>query len=123
MTNAGVYLLENRQELLRIFNEIYSGRSIELLLNSKIEIETFEKNCCMDAVIIHQYNNSEVDFPVKYPIEISNFDEALALELYSIILCEEGVKEGVLKRHGLKYIPNPKRRFEYNNKYGSYIVN
>lgn len=120
--SAEEYLMANRQELLRIFSEIHSGKSMILSINPKIDPFLLDRECCLDAVIVHFFHNGEVDFPIKYPAhELSEFQENLALELHAIVLCEDGVKNGDLVRDGLKYAPARKNK-HINKKYGKYVI-
>ena len=107
------YVQTHRNELFRIFGEIYSGRIIERYIDTNISEEDFEKSCCKDAVLTHKYNKGIVDFPISafldsektVKMSVSSEDDSISLELYTIIMCEQMVKEGRLKKKGDKYSP------------------
>ena len=122
------YVSTHKNELIRIFGEIYTGRIMETYINPDIDMDEFEKSCCKDAVIIHKYNKGVVDFPVTAYIDPKNSvkmssnqqDDEISLDLYTIILCEQAVKDGSLEKKGNRYtqkglMKNPK-------KYGDYLI-
>ncbi len=102
--SAENYLLAHRQELLRIYSEIYSGRQIELVINPSTSEQSFLKECCASALAVHKDHNGIVDFPLPSIC----IDDNLVDELCSIVLCEDATYEGKLVRNGLKYAPSPR---------------
>lgn len=102
--NVERFVFSNKNELLGLFGQFYSVRSLEYLVEKKINESEIMKKCCLDAVICKRYYNSEVDFPFDTSMA-KKIDSTISEELYSIVLCEEGVREGVLQRAGMKYSP------------------
>ena len=102
--NMESFLSTNKNQLLGLFGQIYSGRSLELLISpGKISNETFAKSCCLDTIFFFRRNGEELDFPITKNRPPTDLDKALAKELYVITLCEDGVKKGNLKRIGQRY--------------------
>jgi len=114
------YVLENKNDLLRIYGEIRLGREMEIVINPDYNLQEFEIDCCLDTIIVYKNNFGIVDFPILKPKYAKMIKEKkLSHSLYAMILCEEGVKKGFLKKSGSKYshakISNKKNMPKYNN--------
>lgn len=99
------YVDRFKDELIRIYGEVSSGRIIETIINPNIKSEDFESSCILDTIIIHRHMNGIVDFPLKYPKELdTDINDTMISNLQAIILCEEETKKGNLISRGTQYI-------------------
>ena len=102
--NIESFLSTNKNQLLNLFGQIYSARSLELLINpGNLDDESFLKSCCLDAIYQFRRYGEDLDFPIIKKRPPTDLDQQMANELYAITLCEEGVKNGNLKRMGFRY--------------------
>lgn len=124
MSNIHDYIEKNRNELLSIYSQIYTGRELELLLDNKITDNIFNLACCYDTIITHCYYKGHVEFPIVKPQKAAKKDLKLTYELSAIILCEQAVKDGILIRKGLKYSPIDKQiiKTQELKRFGKYII-
>jgi hypothetical protein len=79
--------------------------------------------CSLDAILTHKYFAGNLEFPIDRSVS-SKEDEDLAEELYSLVLCEEGVKKGFLHRKDDRYAPKPGKRLGKKGakKYGRFLA-
>jgi hypothetical protein len=121
--NTESFLSTNKNQLLSLFGQIYSGRSLELLISpGKVSSEDFTKSCCLDAIYFFRRNGEDLDFPITKNRPPTDLDKTLAEELYIITLCEDGVKRGNLKRIGQRYSLVDGRDYKNVNCSKKYII-
>ena len=116
------FIKKHRKDLLRIYSEISTGREIEVFIDPKQKNERFDKSICLDSVTVLQYCEGIVDFPIKNKGKVTPFDELVAIELYSLAMCEDAVKKGELVRKGFKYAPTEGNNIKEPRKFGKYLI-
>jgi len=115
------YVDDNRDDLLRIFSELYSSREIELEIGS-IKEEELVSICCQQSINIHKNYKGNVDFPLPLMLN-EDIETGLSSELESLIVCENDVKTGLLDRCGTRYVPkNLNLPEERRIKYGKFLA-
>jgi len=97
--SAEKYVANNRNSLLSIYSQIMTVEEFESdIFRNKIDTAT-KKEACKKTIAIHKYMSGEVDYPINLAI-LKPKDNFLVEELYSVMLCEEFVKDGKLVRDG-----------------------
>jgi hypothetical protein len=115
------FLDHNRQSLLSIYGQIRLAYELELLTNENLTIEEVDKQACLDTVLVHQLYGGIVEFPLPPHDDVDVETQHWANELYIIVLCEEGVRDGVLIRDGSKYCPTNISSFKHTKALGNYL--
>ena len=65
--NIESFLSTNKNQLLNLFGQIYSARSLELLINpGNLDDESFLKSCCLDAIYQFRRYGEDLDFPIAH---------------------------------------------------------
>lgn len=99
LMSAEKYIANNRNSLLSIYSQIMTVEEFEAdVFNTKIDQAT-KKEACKKTIAIHKYMGGEIEYPINVAI-LKPKDNFLVEELYSVMLCEEFVKDGKLMRYG-----------------------
>jgi len=119
--SAERYVIKNKIELLRLYSAFYAGLELDCFIDENVKIIDIHKKACLLAVASHRNNDYSLNFSLDKEILITNTDEQIRDELYSIVLCEEQVKIGKLLREGDFYATMSNEEFKSIPKYKKYI--
>jgi hypothetical protein len=97
--SAEKYISNNRHSLLSIYSQVMAVEEFESsVFNTKIT-QAIKKEACKKSIVIHKYMDGDIEYPISVSI-LKPKDNFLVEELYSVMLCEEFVKDGKLIRDG-----------------------
>ena len=114
-------VIKHKTELLKLYSAFLSGLELDIALDPETNYDSIKKRSCLLAFLSFKHKNNDLDFSIDKDVTITRADTLVSDELYSIVLCEEHVKKGLLLREGDFYISNSNESFSSIPKYKKYI--